>query len=74
MCVKRWRAASRPRTMRWIKWIDSARRAADKLELQLRRDPDGGRTADVRSEDPLTVPAGYQAAVADYFRRLSKNP
>jgi hypothetical protein len=48
--------------------------AADKLELQLRRDPDGGRTADVRSEDPLTVPAGYQAAVADYFRRLSKNP
>jgi len=48
--------------------------AADKLELQLRRDPDSSRIAEVRSEDPLAVPPGYQAAVADYFRRLSKTP
>jgi hypothetical protein len=46
--------------------------AADRLELQLRRD--ANHSAEVRSDDPLAVPAGYQTAVADYFRRLSKNP
>jgi len=46
----------------------------DKLELQLQRAADGKQSGQVRSSDPLTVPSGYQDAVAEYFRRLSKNP
>jgi hypothetical protein len=46
----------------------------DKLELQLRHVPDGGEAAEVRSDNPSPMPSGYQGAVADYFRRLSKNP
>jgi hypothetical protein len=46
----------------------------DKLELQLRRGGEGERPGEVRSDDSLPVPAGYQDAVAEYFRRLSKNP
>ena len=46
----------------------------DKLELQLRRAQDGKQSGQVRSTDSLPVPAGYEDAVADYFRRLSKNP
>jgi hypothetical protein len=42
------------------------------LELQLRRKLDDS-SGDIRSSDPMTVPSGYQDAVADYFRRLSKN-
>jgi len=46
----------------------------DRLELQLRHEPDDALPAQVRSESPPPVPSGYQAAVAEYFRRLSKNP
>jgi hypothetical protein len=44
----------------------------DKLELQLRRQADGKQSGQVRASDPLAVPSGYQDAVAEYFRRLSK--
>jgi hypothetical protein len=46
----------------------------DKLELQLRHVPDSGEPAEVRSDNPPPMPVGYQAMVAEYFRRLSKNP
>jgi hypothetical protein len=46
----------------------------DKLELQLQRNSDGDRSGEVRGGDSLPVPPGYQDAVAEYFRRLSKNP
>ncbi len=46
----------------------------DKLELQLRRNLDSKQAGQVRGTDSLPVPAGYEDAVADYFRRLSKNP
>jgi hypothetical protein len=46
----------------------------DKLELQLRHVPDEGEPAEVRSDNPSPMPSGYQGAVAEYFRRLSKNP
>ena len=46
----------------------------DKLELQLRHVPDEGEPAEARSDNPSPMPSGYQAAVAEYFRRLSKNP
>jgi hypothetical protein len=42
----------------------------DKLELQLRRNAD--EEAQVRSTKPVAVQQGYQDAVADYYRRLSK--
>jgi hypothetical protein len=43
----------------------------DKLELQLRRN-DQGEPGQVRTSKPAQVPPGYQEAVAEYFRRLSK--
>ena len=43
----------------------------DKLELQLRRGTDDA-VGQVRTTKPAAVPAGYQDAVADYYRRLSK--
>jgi hypothetical protein len=43
----------------------------DRLELQLERDR--GST-DARTGKTDTVPTGYQESVADYYRRLSKNP
>jgi hypothetical protein len=43
----------------------------DKLELQLRRGADDP-TSEVRTSKPAAVPQGYQDAVADYYRRLSK--
>jgi hypothetical protein len=46
----------------------------DRLELQLRHEPDAARPQEVRSDSPPPVPAGYEAAVGEYFRRLSKNP
>ena len=46
----------------------------DKLELQLRHAPDEGEPGEVRSDNPPPMPAGYQGVVAEYFRRLSKNP
>jgi hypothetical protein len=45
----------------------------DKLELQLRsKSGDTAQSGQVRSTDPMPVPAGYQDDVAEYFRRLSK--
>jgi hypothetical protein len=43
----------------------------DKLELQLQRE--GGSSA-ARTGKSDAIPAGYQESVADYYRRLSKNP
>ena len=40
----------------------------------LRRNSTTSSRAEIRSTDPMPMPAGYQDAVADYFRRLSKNP
>jgi hypothetical protein len=50
--------------------------SVDKLELRLRRqaDDDDKDAGQIRSGDSQPVPAGYQDSVADYFRRLSKNP
>ena len=45
--------------------------AVDRLELQLQRDTAG---SEARSGKPAAVPAGYQDAVAEYYRRLSKKP
>jgi hypothetical protein len=46
----------------------------DKLELQMRRKLDDKQSGQIRSNNPMPMPSGYQDAVADYFRRLSKNP
>jgi hypothetical protein len=46
----------------------------DKLELQLHQDSDTASPAEVRSDSPQPIPAGYEAAVGEYFRRLSRNP
>ncbi len=43
----------------------------DRIELQLQRD---GSSTQARTGKPSSVPAGYQDSVADYYRRLSKNP
>jgi hypothetical protein len=48
--------------------------SADRLELQLHHQPDTARLEEVRSDSPPPVPVGYEAAVGEYFRRLSKNP
>jgi hypothetical protein len=44
----------------------------DKLELQLRRDPNVPQDGQVRTATPPNVPAGYEDAVAEYYRRLGK--
>jgi len=44
----------------------------DKLELQLRRDPNLPQEDQVRTGKSPDVPAGYQEAVAEYYRRLGK--
>ena len=46
----------------------------DKLELELRRASDAKQTGQVHNTDSQRVPPGYEDAVADYFRRLSKTP
>lgn len=43
------------------------------LELQVQRKL-GDQSGQIHSADPISVPAGYEDAVAEYFRRLSKNP
>jgi hypothetical protein len=43
----------------------------DKLELQLRHDS-GDEAGQVRTTKEPPVPAGYEEAVAEYFRRLGK--
>jgi hypothetical protein len=45
--------------------------SVDKLELQLQRASGSG---EVRTGKSSAVPAEYQESVADYYRRLSKNP
>jgi hypothetical protein len=44
----------------------------DKLELQLRHDSDDQTPGQVRTAKEPAVPPGYEEAVAEYFRRLSK--
>jgi hypothetical protein len=44
----------------------------DKLELQIRRNTDDPHTGQVRTSKTPTVPAGYQDAVAEYYRQLGK--
>lgn len=46
----------------------------DKLELELRRNLETKQAGQVRNSESLPTPPGYEDAVADYFRRLSKNP
>ena len=45
--------------------------SVDRLELQLERD---GISPEARTGKPYTVPAGYEDSVAEYYKRLSKNP
>jgi hypothetical protein len=44
----------------------------EQLELQLRRTLEGDQAGQVRSGASEPIPTGYAAAVAEYFRRLSK--
>jgi hypothetical protein len=44
----------------------------DKLELQLQRDPNQPQAGQVRTANSASVPAGYEDAVAEYYRRLGK--
>ena len=44
----------------------------DKLELQWRRDPNQPQAGQVRTAKTASVPAGYEDAVAEYYRRLGK--
>jgi hypothetical protein len=46
----------------------------DKLALELRRATDAQPSGQVHGTGSQPVPAGYEDAVAEYFRRLSKNP
>ena len=43
----------------------------DRLELELQR---SGASAEARSGKSNVVPTGYEESVAEYYRRLSKNP
>lgn len=43
----------------------------DAIELQLRRQLDENQGGTIRNADPAKVPAGYQASVAEYYRKLS---
>jgi hypothetical protein len=45
--------------------------SVNRLELQLQHD---GISPQARAGNPYEIPAGYQDSVADYYRRLSKNP
>jgi hypothetical protein len=45
--------------------------SVDKLELQLQRD---AASTQARTGKSSAVPSGYQESVADYYKRLSKNP
>jgi len=44
----------------------------DKLELQLRRDPNQPQAGQAHTAASPKVPAGYEDAVAEYYRRLGK--
>ncbi len=45
--------------------------SVDKLELQLQRN---AASSEARTGKSYTVPSGYQESVAEYYKRLSKNP
>jgi Domain of unknown function (DUF4175) len=45
--------------------------SVDKLELQLQHD---NGVSEARATKPSTIPAGYRDSVAEYYRKLSKNP
>jgi hypothetical protein len=45
--------------------------SVDRLELQLQRD---AASTQVRTGKSSAVPSGYQESVAEYYKRLSKNP
>jgi hypothetical protein len=45
--------------------------SVDRLELQLQH---AGASTDARTGKPYAIPAGYQDSVAEYYRRLSRNP
>jgi DNA-directed RNA polymerase subunit F len=45
--------------------------SVDRLELQLQRD---AASTQARTGKSSAVPSGYQESVAEYFKRLSKNP
>jgi hypothetical protein len=44
----------------------------DKLELELKRDPNQPQSGEARTAAPPSVPPGYEDAVAEYYRRLGK--
>ena len=46
---------------------------AEQLELQLRAENDDGESA-IRAEAPSPFAPGYEDAVAEYYRRLSRTP
>ena len=53
--------------------IQAALAGAEQVEMELRRMVDeSGSGGSVRSPAGERVPQGYQDAVADYFRKLSK--
>ena len=45
--------------------------SVDRLELQLERD---GILSEARTGKPYAVPPGYKDSVAEYYKRLSRNP
>ncbi len=45
--------------------------SVDRIELELER---SGASSDARTGKPYAIPAGYEDSVAEYYRRLSKNP
>jgi hypothetical protein len=45
--------------------------SVNRLELELERE---GIASDARTGKPYAVPPGYQDSVAEYYKRLSKNP
>ena len=47
--------------------------ALEQIELQVRRQADEQQGGQIRNAGGEAVPPGYSAAVAEYFRRLSKS-
>jgi len=45
----------------------------DRLELQVRRQVEDQQGGQIRSGDNSRVPSGYSDAVAEYYRKLSKD-
>jgi hypothetical protein len=46
----------------------------DRLELTLRHEPADSQPGQVHSDSAAPMPEGYQGAVAEYYRRLSRSP